>query len=227
MVDLIIWLIVGAAAGWIAGIVVKGAGFRAARQYHRRHLGSNCRWLHLPITGHCFSTGVDRGRRLCRDRSHHTTSCRILVKASLNAPQRAKWCSIGCLQRSSTNPTPVMTSTIRPFARPKSRPPTPWEKLVPALGAGSPDITILHVDPKTGATQLMIRSPKNYHAPKHWHTANETHTVISGTFFMRDEDGKRAELGPGSFNYMPSKMVHEAWSKPDEGNLVFITVDGP
>jgi hypothetical protein len=22
-------------------------------------------------------------------------------------------------------------------------------------------------------------------------------------------------------------MVHEAWSKPDEGNLVFITVDGP
>lgn len=73
----------------------------------------------------------------------------------------------------------------------------------------------------------MIRSPNNYHAPKHWHTANETHTVISGTFIMRDEDGKRAEFGPGSFNYMPSKMVHEAWSKPDEGNLVFITVDGP
>jgi hypothetical protein len=22
-------------------------------------------------------------------------------------------------------------------------------------------------------------------------------------------------------------MVHQAWSKPDEGNLVFITVDGP
>lgn len=27
MVALVIWLIVGAAAGWIAGIVVKGAGF--------------------------------------------------------------------------------------------------------------------------------------------------------------------------------------------------------
>lgn len=101
-----------------------------------------------------------------------------------------------------------------------------WEKLVPELGDGSPDITILHVDSKTGATQLMIRSPKNYHAPKHWHTANETHTVIGGTFIMQDMDGKRAELGPGSFNYMPGKMVHEAWSKPDEGNLVFITVDG-
>jgi mannose-6-phosphate isomerase-like protein (cupin superfamily) len=101
-----------------------------------------------------------------------------------------------------------------------------WEKLVPAEGAGSPDITILHVDPKTGATQLMIRSPKNYHAPKHWHTANETHTVISGTFVM-EHDGKKEYLGPGSFNYMPSKTIHEAWTKPDEGSLVFITVDGP
>jgi mannose-6-phosphate isomerase-like protein (cupin superfamily) len=102
-----------------------------------------------------------------------------------------------------------------------------WEKLVPELGANSAEITILHVDPKTGATQLMIRSPGNYHAAKHWHSANETHVVLSGTFIMQDTDGRRAELGPGSFNYMPAGMVHEAWSKPDEGNLVFITVDGP
>jgi hypothetical protein len=102
-----------------------------------------------------------------------------------------------------------------------------WEKLVPELGAASAEITILNVDPKTGATQLMIRSPKNYHAQKHWHTANETHTVISGTFIMQDEGGAREELGPGSYNRMPGKMIHEAWSKPDEGNLVFITVDGP
>jgi hypothetical protein len=65
-----------------------------------------------------------------------------------------------------------------------------WEKLVPAEGDHSPEITILHVDPQTGATQLLIRSPKNYHAPKHWHTANETHTVVSGTFIMKDEGGK-------------------------------------
>ncbi|HTG28789.1 MAG TPA: hypothetical protein VK818_11260, partial [Methylomirabilota bacterium] len=50
-----------------------------------------------------------------------------------------------------------------------------WEKLHPELGANSEEIAILHVDPKTGATQLMIRCPKNHHAPKHWHTANETH----------------------------------------------------
>jgi mannose-6-phosphate isomerase-like protein (cupin superfamily) len=102
-----------------------------------------------------------------------------------------------------------------------------WEKLIPAKGGDSAEIAILHVDPKTGATQLFIRSPKNYHAEKHWHTANETHVVLSGIFIMQDANGKRVELGPGGFNYMPSGMVHEAWSKPDEGNLVFITVDGP
>src|SRR3989440_11693899 len=102
-----------------------------------------------------------------------------------------------------------------------------WEKLLPQLGAGSAEITILHVDPESGATQLMIRSPKNYHAPKHWHTANETHTVIYGTWIMKHDGGeKEKELGPGGWNYMPSKMVHEAWVGP-EGNLLFITVDGP
>jgi quercetin dioxygenase-like cupin family protein len=102
-----------------------------------------------------------------------------------------------------------------------------WEKLVPDKGADSAEISILHADPKTGATQLLIRSPKNYHAEKHWHSANETHTVLGGVFIMQDANGKRAELGPGSFNFMPSGMVHEAWSPPDQGNVVFITVDGP
>jgi mannose-6-phosphate isomerase-like protein (cupin superfamily) len=103
-----------------------------------------------------------------------------------------------------------------------------WDKLRPELGEGSPKITILHSDPKTGATQLLIWSPKNYHAPRHWHTANEMHAVISGSFVMQ-HDGSDAieDLGPGSFNFMPSKMVHQAWSKPDVENLVFITLDGP
>ena len=102
-----------------------------------------------------------------------------------------------------------------------------WEKIAPELGDRSPEIAILHVDPKTNATKLMIRTPKDFHVPKHWHTANETHTVVSGTFIMEHEEGKRHELGPGSFNYVPSKAVHQAWTKPEEGALLFITVDGP
>jgi quercetin dioxygenase-like cupin family protein len=98
-----------------------------------------------------------------------------------------------------------------------------WAKILPALGEMSPEIAILRVDPKTQATQLLIRTPKGIHVRKHWHTANETHTMISGRGIFACE-GKRIELGPGDFNFMPARMVHEAWLP--EGSLTFITVDG-
>jgi quercetin dioxygenase-like cupin family protein len=101
-----------------------------------------------------------------------------------------------------------------------------WEKIMPELGDQSPEMVILHVDPQTKATKLMIRVPKNFHVPRHWHSANETHTVINGTFILQHGDGPRDELGPGSFNYIPRRMVHQAWTKPDEGAVLFITVDG-
>ena len=97
-----------------------------------------------------------------------------------------------------------------------------WEKILPAFGDDSPEIAILRVDPKTQATQLLIRNPKKFHVPRHWHSANETHTILRGNMVF-ECDGKREELDPGSFNYIPKKMVHQAWL-PDDG-LVFITVD--
>jgi mannose-6-phosphate isomerase-like protein (cupin superfamily) len=100
-----------------------------------------------------------------------------------------------------------------------------WQRIFPKLGARSPEISILRVDPSSHATQLLLRVPRDFHVSKHWHTANETHTIVSGTFVM-DSAGKRVELGPGSFNFMPAKMVHEAWTKPNEGTVLFITVDG-
>lgn len=100
-----------------------------------------------------------------------------------------------------------------------------WEQMMPELGDRSSEVAILHVDPKTQATELMVRVPKNTHIPKHWHSANETHTIVSGTFIVECE-GQRGELGAGSFNYIPAKMPHEAWTKAEEGVLLFITVDG-
>ena len=97
-----------------------------------------------------------------------------------------------------------------------------WQPIVPELGADSPQISILRVDPKTQATQLLIRMPKQMHVPMHWHSANETHTVIKGTMVFEHE-GQRHELGPGGFNYLPARMHHQAWSSDDA--LVFITVD--
>ena len=97
-----------------------------------------------------------------------------------------------------------------------------WKPIIPDLGSRSPEIAILHVDQATQATQLMIRTPAAIHVRKHWHTANETHTLVRGTAVL-ECDGHRAELGPGSFNFMPAKMVHEAWLPAQ--SLTFITVD--
>ena len=97
-----------------------------------------------------------------------------------------------------------------------------WQTMGPELGADSPQISILRVDPKTQATQLLIRAPKAIHVPMHWHGANETHTVIQGSWVFEHE-GKRDQLGPGGFNYVPAKMHHQAWGSNDA--LVFITVD--
>jgi quercetin dioxygenase-like cupin family protein len=97
-----------------------------------------------------------------------------------------------------------------------------WQTMVPELGNDSPQISILRVDPKTNATQLLIRTPKKMHVPMHWHSANETHTMIQGTAVFEHE-GKREQLGPGGFNYIPAKMPHQAWTS--EGSVVFITVD--
>ena len=71
---------------------------------------------------------------------------------------------------------------------------------------------------------MLIRTSKAIHVRKHWHTANESHTMISGKAVLACE-GKRAELSPGGFNYMPAKMVHEAWMPAN--SLTDITVDGP
>jgi quercetin dioxygenase-like cupin family protein len=97
-----------------------------------------------------------------------------------------------------------------------------WKPIIPDLGMKSPEIAILHVDPTTQATQLMIRTPVAIHVRRHWHTANETHTMIHGTAIL-ECDGQRAEIGPGSFNFMPARMVHQAWLPA--GSLTFITVD--
>ena len=98
-----------------------------------------------------------------------------------------------------------------------------WQPMFPEWKAGSPEIVILHVDPVTHATHLMIRNPVKIQVPRHWHSANETHTVLRGRMVF-ECDGQRKEQGPGAFNYIPRKMIHQAWL-PDDGQ-VFITVDG-
>lgn len=46
-------------------------------------------------------------------------------------------------------------------------------------------------------------------------------------FLIRDHDGQVADLSPGSYNYMPSKMIHEGWTNSEEGTLLYVSFDGP
>jgi quercetin dioxygenase-like cupin family protein len=97
-----------------------------------------------------------------------------------------------------------------------------WERTPDGLQ----EIVILHVNPVSKVTELIIRAPKNFHVPRHWHSANETLTIISGIFTMKhDGSDEKIALNTGSYSYMPAKMIHEAWTG-DEGAMFFITVDG-
>ena len=96
-----------------------------------------------------------------------------------------------------------------------------WEPLEDGF-----EISILYTNPTTQATYLVIRGPGNQHVPRHWHSSNETITVLKGTFVVaHDGSEDKTELKAGGFAYMPAKMIHEAWTG-DAGATYFITVDG-
>jgi quercetin dioxygenase-like cupin family protein len=96
-----------------------------------------------------------------------------------------------------------------------------WEPL-----EGGFEISFLYTNPTTQATYLVIRGPGKLHVPRHWHSSNETITVLKGTFVVaHDGSEDKTALTPGGFVYMPAKMIHEAWTG-DEGATYFITVDG-
>jgi quercetin dioxygenase-like cupin family protein len=96
-----------------------------------------------------------------------------------------------------------------------------WEPL-----EGGFEISILYTNPTTQATYLVIRGPGNLHVPRHWHSSNESITVLKGTFVVaHDGSEDKTELKSGGFAYMPAKMIHEAWTG-DAGATYFITVDG-
>jgi len=99
-----------------------------------------------------------------------------------------------------------------------------WEKAFPDLGPDGPDLAVVHVNPKTQATQLLVRATKPAVVPWHWHTANEAIMVMKGTFTLECE-GKKVDLGPGSFTYTPSRLIHRATFS--EGCMIAISADGP
>jgi quercetin dioxygenase-like cupin family protein len=70
-----------------------------------------------------------------------------------------------------------------------------WEPL-----EGGFEISILYTNPTTQATYLVIRGPGNQHVPRHWHSSNESITVLKGTFVVaHDGSEDKTELKAGGF----------------------------
>lgn len=135
----------------------------------------------------------------------------------------------GCSGRTGSEPkgsSPGPSSSVPDHAYNLHYKDMAWGKLAPQIGEDSPEMTILRVDSLTHATHLMIRVPSGFTVPEHWHSANETHTVVQGIFIMECE-GVRDTLTAGSFNYIPKRMPHRAWTPDAEGTVLLITVDGP
>jgi quercetin dioxygenase-like cupin family protein len=63
---------------------------------------------------------------------------------------------------------------------------------------GGFEISILYTNPTTQATYLVIRGPGNLHVPRHWHSSNESITVLKGTFVVgHDGSSDKTELKAG------------------------------
>ena len=100
-----------------------------------------------------------------------------------------------------------------------------WENIIPEWGMKSPRAAMLRVDPKSKATQMLIWQAKGTHVPRHWHSANESVTIIRGTFILECE-GQRMEMKQGDWGYINAKKIHQAWSGAREDVLLLVMTDG-
>ncbi|HSU66311.1 MAG TPA: cupin domain-containing protein [Tepidisphaeraceae bacterium] len=99
-----------------------------------------------------------------------------------------------------------------------------WRKIIPTLGEGSPKLAVVRHDPHSGATAMLIWTPPDFHVPRHWHTGSEKHMLVRGKFIMECE-GKEVIMTPGTFNFLPARTIHQAWTPPDSDCLLFTDID--
>ena len=90
-----------------------------------------------------------------------------------------------------------------------------WSPGPPGLPAGAM-ICVLVGDPaKPGLFTFRAKMPAGFVIPPHWHSSDESVTVLSGKLNIGDGDkidkAASTALGPGGFMNMPAKMHHFAF----------------
>src|SRR5689334_20197660 len=103
----------------------------------------------------------------------------------------------------------AMAGESEGFVNPKD---IKWGPAPPALPNGA-QIAVLQGDPfKSGPFVIRLMVPAGYKIPPHWHTHDESLTVISGSFYFGTGDKAQTSNAPtitaGAFHYLSGKDHH-------------------
>ena len=104
-----------------------------------------------------------------------------------------------------------------------------WGAAPPSVPKGA-KIAVLQGDPgKPGPFVIRLMVPPGYKIPPHWHTQDESLTVISGTFSFgtgdKVETSKAHTLTAGAFHYLSGKDHHYLVAKSQA--VIQINGNGP
>jgi len=104
-----------------------------------------------------------------------------------------------------------------------------WGPAPPAMPKGA-KLAVLQGDPgKPGPFVVRLMVPAGYRIPPHWHTQDESLTVISGTFYLgtgdRVETSEAHTLTAGAFHFLSGKDHHYLVAKSPA--VIQINGNGP
>jgi len=106
-----------------------------------------------------------------------------------------------------------------------------WQKLAPdRRDLDAAQIALIDSDTKTGTTRVALKVEAGQSLPAFWQEAQQTYTVIKGTFVAESVDGKglpqHVDQGPGTFVRVPALMVQHLVARPGSEAVMVVTVYG-
>ena len=104
-----------------------------------------------------------------------------------------------------------------------------WGTAPPSMPKGA-EIAVLQGDPaKAGPFVIRLMVPPGYKIPPHWHTQDESLTVISGTFYFgtgdKVETSQAHTLTAGAFHFLSGKDHHYLVAKSEA--VIQVNGNGP
>ena len=122
--------------------------------------------------------------------------------------------------------TTIAQGASEGFVNPKD---IKWGAAPPAIPKGA-QIAVLQGDPfKSGPFVIRLKVPAGYKIPPHWHTQDESLTVISGSFYFGKGDKAETSNAPtitaGAFHFLSGKDHHYLVAKTQ--SVIQINGNGP